>query len=84
MRIRIHAVNEAHLALNKLRLGGVITSFKTNFVSSRELGFTPQVCVWIAAQDELAMERVRRRVVAELSPHIKGVAVTVYPGSSGD
>ena len=82
MRVTINATGEAHAALSRLRTQQVITSFETNFHSSRQLGFTPQVCVWIEAQDELAMERVRKQVLAAIDPFVKGAAVTVYPGDA--
>ena len=77
----INATGEAHAVLSRLRLERAITSFETNFHSSRELGFAPQGSVWIEDRDEMAMERTRRRVLAGLEPLVKGTAVTVYPGS---
>ncbi len=82
MKAPIHATSEAHAALGELRLQRVITSFETNFHSSRQLGFVPQVSVWIEAKDELAMERVRKQVLAAIDPFVKGAAVTVYPGDA--
>jgi hypothetical protein len=79
--VSIHATGEAKAALSRLVLERVITSFETNFHSSKELGFVPQVSVWISAQDELAMERARRRVLDAIEPYIKGAAVTVSPKS---
>jgi hypothetical protein len=79
VRVRMSATDKAHAALGRLRLERVITMYDTNFQSNKELGFTPQVSVWIEAQDELAMERVRRRVLSALDPFLKGAAVTVYP-----
>jgi hypothetical protein len=79
MRVPINATGEAKAELSRLVLEQVITSFETNFHSSKELGFVPQVSVWIEAQDERAMERARRQVLGAIDPFIKGAAVTVYP-----
>lgn len=82
MKIRINATGEAHAALSRLKLERVIASFETNFHSSKELGLMPQVAVWIEAQDELAMERIRRLVLAAIDPFLNQAAVTVYPRSA--
>ena len=84
MKVPIHATDEAHAALGELRLQGVITSFETNFHNSRQLGFVPQVSVWIEAQDELAMKRARKQVLAAIDPFVTGAAVTVYPGNANE
>ncbi len=81
VRVPINATGEAHAVLSRLRLEQAITSFETNFHRSRELGFAPQVSVWIEDRDEMAIERTRRRVLAALDPYVIGTAVTVYPGS---
>ena len=77
----INATGEAHATLMRLRIEQAITSFETNFHSSRDFGFAPQVAVWIEDQDEPAVERTRQRVLAAIDPYVKGTFVTVHPGS---
>jgi hypothetical protein len=82
VRVTINATGEAHPTLTRLRIERAITSFETNFHSSRELEFAPQVAVWIEDRDEMAMERTRRWVLAAIDPLVRGTVVTVHPGSA--
>ncbi len=75
-----NARNDAMVALATLQLDGAITGWRTNFTGCGALGWTPQVIVTIAADDELAMERAKRAVQRALELHIKGVEITVAPG----
>ena len=68
------------VTLAKLQLDRVIAGWKTNFAEHREPGWVPQVSVTIAANDELALERIKRAVQKALEPHIKDIQVTVLPG----
>jgi len=74
----LSARNEAVLALSRLYIAGIITGYRTNFLSLDEPGLPPHVT--IRAHDELAIERVRRAVQRALAPYIKDLEVTVQPG----
>jgi plasmid maintenance system antidote protein VapI len=78
------ALNEAVATLNRMLLARAATQFDTNFDKVRSYGAAPQVWVWIPAQDELSLARMRKRVREALSANLKGVAVTVYPDPSAD
>jgi len=60
-------------------LARTATQFDTNFDRVRSFGATPEVWVWIPAQDELSIARTRKRIREALGVNLKGVAVTVYP-----
>ncbi len=76
------ALNEAVATLNRMLLARTATQFDTNFDKVRNYGAPPQVWVWIPAQDELSLARMRKRVREALSATLKGVTVTVYPDLS--
>ncbi len=71
------AEHNAVAALDLLMLDRVITRFTTNFDDRRQPWIRPKVMVSIGSRDELTLARIRRRVLAAVSPHLKDVLVTV-------
>ena len=69
--------DDAIHALAFLQAEGTIVGYMTNFRRLGELGVTPEVVITIAAQDELAMERIKRQVRKVVEPFVPGVTVTV-------
>ncbi len=79
--MQVNPLGTATAALKRLVVQREITSFTTNFDQRGERGFVPHVAVTITGQDELAIERAKRRVQAEIRPVLACVVVTVQPES---
>jgi hypothetical protein len=82
----VHTINPfgtAAAALKRLVIQRAITSFTTNFDLRSKPGFVPHVTVTILGQDELAMERARQQVQAEIRPALGRVVLVVQPESAG-
>jgi hypothetical protein len=75
----INPLGSATAALKRLVMQRTITSFTTNFEARGEPGFVPQVTVRIRGQDELAIERARRQVQAEVRPILGRLVIMVLP-----
>ncbi len=79
MSVRINPLGTATAALKRLVVQRSITSFTTNFEARGEPGFVPHVTIRILGQDELAIERARRQVQAEVRPILGRLVIVVLP-----
>lgn len=79
MSLQVNPLGAATAALKRLVVQREITAFTTNFDRRGEPGFVPDLAVTIQGQDELAIERARRRVQAEIRPILGRVVITVQP-----
>ena len=77
--MQVNPLGAATAALKRFVVQREITAFTTNFDRRGEPGFVPDVAVTINGQDELAIERARRRVQAEIRPVLGRVVITVQP-----
>jgi hypothetical protein len=77
--LQVNPLGSATAALKRLVVQRDITAFTTNFDCRGEPGFVPDVAVTIKGQDELAVERAKRRVQAEIRPILGRVVITVQP-----
>ncbi len=77
--VQVNPLGTATAALKRLVIQRVITSFITNFEARGQSGFVPQVTVRILGQDELAIERARRQVQAEVRPILGQLVIVVLP-----
>jgi hypothetical protein len=77
--VRINPLGTATAALKRLVVQRSITSFTTNFEERGEPGFVPHVTIRILGQDELAIERARRQVQAEVRPVLGRLVIVVLP-----
>jgi hypothetical protein len=77
--VQVNPLGTATAALKRLVVQREIASFTTNFEQRREAGFIPHVAVAITGQDELSIERAKRRVQAEIRPLLGRVVLTVQP-----
>ena len=69
--------DDAIHALALLEAEGTTVGYMTNFRRLSEPGVAPEVVITIAAEDELAMERVKRQVRKVIEPFVPGVTVAV-------
>jgi hypothetical protein len=77
--VQISPLGTATAALKRLVVQRAITSFTTNFEARGQPGFVPHVTVRILGQDELAIERARRQVQAEVRPILGRLVIVVLP-----
>jgi hypothetical protein len=77
--VQISPLGTATAALKRLVIQRAITSFTTNFEARGQPGFVPHVTVRILGQDELAIERARRQVQAEVRPILGRFLLVVLP-----
>ena len=75
--------DDAILALSGLQVDGVIVGYSTDFVDFDSGSEKLIVTIWIKAQDDLAIERTKRRVRAVLKPFVADVELTVLPIREG-
>jgi len=77
--VQINPLGTATAALKRLVVQRAITSFTANFEARGQPGFVPYVTVRILGQDELAIERARRQVQAEVRPILSRLVIVVLP-----
>jgi hypothetical protein len=77
--VQVNPLGTATAALKRLVIQRVITAFTTNFEARGQPGFVPHVTVRILGQDELAIERARRQVQAEVWPIVGKLVIVVVP-----